>query len=64
VVQSVEPWSSLQLSVHWVSQLDAQSAEQVSPVQFDMHPDWQSVVHWSSHVNVVGVVVHAVLHVV
>jgi hypothetical protein len=64
VVQSVEPWWSLQLSVHWVSQLDEQSAAQLAPVQLDMHPAWQSVEQWPSQVNVLGMVVHAVLQLV
>ncbi len=62
VVQSVEPGCSWQLWVHWVSQLAEQSAEQPSPLQPAMHPAWQSVVHWSLHEKVVGVVVQAVLH--
>jgi hypothetical protein len=64
VVQEVEPGFSLQLSVHWVSQLAEHSAEQLSPVQLDMHPAWQSVVHSSLQVKVAGLVVQAVSHLV
>jgi hypothetical protein len=62
VVQSVDPGCAWQLFVHSVSQLAEQSAEQPSPVQLAAHPAWQSVVHWSLHVKVVGVVVQAVWH--
>jgi hypothetical protein len=45
-----------------VSQPDEHSAEQPSPLQFDMHPASQSDEQRSWHENVVGVVMHAVLH--
>jgi hypothetical protein len=54
----------LQLSVHWELQLDPHRAAQPSPLRLDMHPDWQSRVHCSSQVNVDGMVVHAVFHLV
>jgi hypothetical protein len=63
VVQSVDPGCSWQLSVHWASQLAEQFSEQSLPLQPATHPAWQSLVHWSLHVNVAGLVVHSVSHV-
>jgi hypothetical protein len=60
-VQLVEPGFRLQLSVHCEPQLAVHCAAQPEPVQSDMHPAWQSLVHCSLQVNVEGVVVQAVL---
>jgi hypothetical protein len=62
VVQSVDPGCTWQCSVHWESQLAEHSAEQPSPVQPAMHPISQSLEQCSLQVNVVGLVVHSVLH--